>query len=770
MSNALSAGRASVILGWPLAAVALAAAAWGVFHFPLYPVVVAAGLAIYAALLLRWPWAWMIVVPAALPVVDLASWSGRFYFDEFDFLILVTLAVRYARSGNGVPLPGLLRGPWTWPTLFGLSVLVSTVLMLHPWPGTGPDSFTTYLSPWNALRVAKGFFWAWLLMPVLAQDWRVDPGQTRLRLVSGVLLGLALMSLAALWERGVFVELASARNIYGLLNNLLDFSGTYRVTGLFSGMHVGGEAIDGYLSLAAPFTLYPVLFARRTWLRLLGLALFVGAAYAVMVTFSRGLYAGFALSLAGVCVCLALQHAQAVKQHALAIIAGFMLVALFTFALIGLYARGGFEALVFSILLILAAAVASAYAPGRWRWAALAAAVVLALAVAWRLYHAMIASKWSATDHPTALLWSVAASAFFVLAAGAGGRRIIGVVKPVSGVAALAFTALFWLAVIPPLAGEQAQTRFSTVGKDFDTRQTHWNTALAAMDPAPLTQVLGNGVGSFPQLFFSYAAQTGFPLATYSLGETDGATYLRLGGGDFNMMQRVQVTPNTNYQVTARLRAEAGQPIFSLSICHKNMIFSERYVPDCRRVSHRFKKDDSGDWITFDATLDSGGLGRWGALYWPPTLQIHNGRGIVQVTDLAITGPDGRNIVHNGDFDQGLDRWFLVSDFEHLAWHAKNIYLHYFIEQGGFGLLTWLAFVVAALVATARAILAQDTLAVILLPALVSFLITGLVGTLVDMPRVAMLFYLLLFASLLTRNGIAATDQDEASAQENRRA
>jgi hypothetical protein len=62
--------------------------------------------------------------------------------------------------------------------------------------------------------------------------------------------------------------------------------------------------------------------------------------------------------------------------------------------------------------------------------------------------------------------------------------------------------------------------------------------------------------------------------------------------------------------------------------------------------------------------------------------------------------------------------------------------------------LAWATFVVAALAAAARAVIAQDRLAVIVLPALISFLLTGLVGTLVDMPRIAMLFYLLLFAAL----------------------
>src|SRR5690606_9696637 len=129
---------------------------------------------------------------------------------------------------------------------------------------------------------------------------------------------------------------------------------------------------------------------------------------------------------------------------------------------------------------------------------------VAALPVAWRIHQAITTSKWADTDAATAVMWAVGATVLFVAASAVLARRVLPLVKPLSGLALLAFTGLFWLAVIPPRAGEQAQTRFSTVAKDMETRQTHWRTARAAMDPALVTQIFGNGIGSFPQLFFSY--------------------------------------------------------------------------------------------------------------------------------------------------------------------------------------------------------------------------------------------------------------------------
>ncbi len=65
-------------------AATLALAAWIVIDFPFHPLLLALLLLLYAALLWFQPhWLWA-VIPAALPLLDLAPWSGRFFLDEFD--------------------------------------------------------------------------------------------------------------------------------------------------------------------------------------------------------------------------------------------------------------------------------------------------------------------------------------------------------------------------------------------------------------------------------------------------------------------------------------------------------------------------------------------------------------------------------------------------------------------------------------------------------------------------------------------------------------
>lgn len=84
----------SVILCAGLAAAALA--------YPAGKLVLAPALLAYCALLWWRPHAWLIAVPALLPVLDLAPWTGWFYLDELDLLLLATCAVGYARIGKSV--------------------------------------------------------------------------------------------------------------------------------------------------------------------------------------------------------------------------------------------------------------------------------------------------------------------------------------------------------------------------------------------------------------------------------------------------------------------------------------------------------------------------------------------------------------------------------------------------------------------------------------------------------------------------------------------
>ncbi len=272
-------------VGWPLlSGTALLVSLVGLWHQPFARIPLAVGALLYFALLLRYPHAWLVAVPALLPVLDLAPWSGRFFFDEFDLLLLITLAVGYGRAA------GLSRGMRHLPPelkvllgLFTVSYLVSLAAAVFPLAPLDLNSFAHYYSHYNALRVAKGFFWALALLPLLI--WQLQNGAPVGRLFTlGMTIGLAGEVLAIVWERAVF-------------SGLTDFTRDFRVAGLMSSMHTGGSHIEAYLVLALPFLAAFVADRRGRAAPVLAAALLAGGFYALAVTYARGGYAAMLAAL-----------------------------------------------------------------------------------------------------------------------------------------------------------------------------------------------------------------------------------------------------------------------------------------------------------------------------------------------------------------------------------------------------------------------------------------------------------------------------------------
>jgi len=241
------------------------------------------------------------VVPAALPILDLAPWSGRFFIDEFDALLVVAISVAYFRT-RLAPRPKASAGwPFAGPTLLVvLSFSVSLVIGLLPVGWTDLNATNNYFSTLNAARIAKGVLWG-LLMFGLARRWPSDRSETRQYFGWGMVSGLGLTVVFILWERMAF-------------SGLWNFSATYRVTGPFSAIHTGGASIEAFLVVGVPF-LVVLTLGRRNWLlKMAGFALLLACTYALMVTYSRNGYVAYAASLSIVLLAQVLRARKAVAS------------------------------------------------------------------------------------------------------------------------------------------------------------------------------------------------------------------------------------------------------------------------------------------------------------------------------------------------------------------------------------------------------------------------------------------------------------------------
>ena len=273
-------GRAAALLA------ALALAAWSAQRLPVFALPVLLLLLVCALAVWQRPVLALALVPAALPVLDLAPWTGRFYWDEFDLLCLVCWAVAMVRS----PPPQGRSARWDGLTIafaaVALSLLIGSLRGGWPWQWPDENSFIGYYGGYNALRIVKGAVVAGCFVCLFRRLAPVANERQRL-LAAGMNTGLALAVAVILWERNAFV-------------GWLDFAADYRVTGPFSAMHKGGAYIECYLAVASAFAATTALQARGWVTRLASAVLLLGAAYALMVTFSRNGYAAFALMLVAV--------------------------------------------------------------------------------------------------------------------------------------------------------------------------------------------------------------------------------------------------------------------------------------------------------------------------------------------------------------------------------------------------------------------------------------------------------------------------------------
>jgi hypothetical protein len=762
-------------------------------------------LALYAVLL---GWRFQLclfVLPALLPVLDLAPWTGWFFIEEIDLLLLLTAAFGYWKM-DGCPLGARLPG-WAYPCIAVLLLAYAIGIWrgLLPLSAIDINSFTDYLSPYNSLRVGKSWLWAMLLLPIMLRYSGSDLTNIKRYFVPGMLTGLALVSCAAIWERWIFP---------GLMN----FSSDYRTTAPFSGMHTGGAALDGYLALSFPL-LSIWLLARQSQIKVVA-AIFLLAAggYAGLSTFSRGLYAAYACSgaiMAMLLVAPALKKQSWPSMRRLSFTIG--VLALIMYALSDVFSSAGYRGFAAALALLLAAGVLGTMRIGWQLWpttllcsiaidATLGSLLSLNEAARGMLkppYLLFIASMltfaalFAVLRHRKALIliafWSMALSALWISYhwSGAAALRPAGFVIALaltliainaranlwhierSSVALAASTAIALALMIPFSASYYALERFGSSRSDLDDRVRHWTQVLGIMDRDLQTQALGMGLGKFPVTYRWRNPLGELPASMSYLDESNQDAnsnlgsdpeidhdirnrYLRLfapqypaGYGEvLRLLQRLPIRPDTDYLLTFDARRQDERSGLNIAICERLLLYPKNCLP-----TPPFALPPGPDWQHHTLRLASSTLG---AASWPArapiqiAIAVGGDHGFVDIDNISVReGMTGVELIRNGTFSNGNDGWFFSSDRHHLPWHAKNMALNLYFELGWLGVLSFFSLffctIVHLLVQAGRgSIHAASYLA-----ALVGFQMVGLFDSLLDVPRLALLFYLVLLFALM---------------------
>lgn len=790
----LRAGAAAVAGGGLTLAVVLAA------NYPTQPLMIVAAAVVWAMIVFAQPGAWLLVVPAVLPVVGFAPWTGWLTFEEIDILVLAAAAGGYARLAADArrwvatePHPARLS-----PVVLALvaAFAASVALSLARGLAAAGDFrfgwFHGYGEALNSLRVAKSYALALLLLPLLVVELRASTQRATGRLAAGMALGLGAAALAVVWERLVFAD-------------LLDFSSDYRVTGLFWEMHVGGAALDGFLALTVPFAAWQLVRAKGPLRLAAALALAALAGYACLATFSRGLYAAVPVSLAVMLLLLVVRREGALTRAILFSVVRWTAAGIVAIGAAALVFRAGGYRSVMAVLAVLAVllplrGVVRALTPGAALAAGTAGVVVGGVAmVAGPLFHKGVYVIFGLTFAACAAGiaryrmrggagWAAfALAAYVVLVAAAanvawfwGGWPAFRDALPVLGgllglavwnarsaqplwpeslrvQAAMFGSATLLAGVVAVFAGGAYMGgRFAATEHDLGGRLAHWSGSLALMQSAA-DWLVGRGAGRYPADFAAHGPAAEIPGA-YRLTNEEGTLFLALHGPGkptgtgqtLRIAQRIPLARGEKYAVVIDVRARRDTALL-VELCEKNLLYSQ----GCANAVVTVRPLPDG-WRRMVVPLDGSRLagGRWQLpMFGLVSLAVDTSRSVVDIRQVSVFRSDGRDLIENGDWSDETAHWFITSDREHLPWHIKNLLLHVLFDQGLFGLVLFASLVGTALWRVAFGAARAHPIAPALAASIVGFVIVGLFDSLLDVPRLALLFFVVVLTSLALAPG-----------------
>ena len=631
-----------IVLGVALLSMAVGAVlAW---HHPLWPTQLLLLFALWCVAVGRYPAWWLFGVPAMLPLLNFSPWTGWLMIEEFDLLLLATLAGGYCRlavRAKDVAHTRLLVFQPRWMVAIGMVGLVGLGRGFADAGSWTLDWFADYADATNSLRVFKSLGFALLLSPLLRREILRDQVRSGVLLATGMVVGLTVVAAAALWERAAFP-------------GVTDFSSPYRTVALFWEMHVGGAALDAYLALAAPFAVWALLQARRpvTWLGAAGLLLLV--VYAALTTFSRGVYLAVAAPV---------------------LLLGFML-----------------------------------------GWGRKVSRVR-------GLLNQMQLRSWFVS-------WRAKASVVLAVA-------LVMEVAAVLG------------------GGNFMAARLAAAGQDLGSRLVHWKNGLTLLDQ-PAAQWLGIGLGRLPANYarrvsgaeFSGAVQwrrepASGQVANAFASMTGPITQKSLAGS-FELTQRVSQVEPGQYRVRLDVRVWQ-KAVLELYVCERHLLY-DRVCQSAYVKLLPLLIDGQAVWqplmVSLQGPTTSFGTGLARRLTMFSVGLLGPGTR-VDLDNIQLFGLNGVAVLKNGDFSNGLAHWFGAAQSYFLPWHLDNLYLELWVERGVLGLLLFLLPVIYVLRHLIWGVASRAPVSAYLAAALTGALLIGLVSSIMDVPRVAFLLYLL---------------------------
>ncbi|MGZ8162794.1 MAG: hypothetical protein ACXWTT_08005 [Methylobacter sp.] len=638
---------------------------------------------------------------------------------------------------------------------FCIAYVIALLQGLLPFSGINKNSFASYYSNLNSLRIGKGFFWAFCLLPIWNQSQANILHKVEHYFAGGVAFGNMGVFLVVLWERNVIHDIFYSESRYQLISDLLNFHTAYRATGLFAEMHTGDTATDGYLILALPLIAY-FLFTQKSKIQLsMGLICLLGTVYFIFVTFSRGLYLGMGLIVLIWFLMTLVTQQKKINKTSLFISIIFSLIIIYLSFIIFKY--GGVFSLMGGLTLFLSSIMLANMIKNYSRLFSFSIWSLFVLAGIYFLIHGMLSSKWNQNDYSLALQLTVLSMVVFM---------VTGVIYSKIWVKDSSFRQPFFIAslsciliilTIPALFGSRMNARFETVNPDLQGRIAHWQNAINIMDDDLITTVFGQGIGRFPITYY-WVTQQAKDVGGYSFLQDGGNTYVAFAGSpDVKLSQRIGLSPNNLYKLSVDVRTSDPEALLQIRICHRQLINPTEWNPTCWMIKENIK-NTHGQWKTLNYIVPSKNLGSLKLyLQAPLVLTFENRREygfnlreqtLLDIDNLSLNTYEGEELIKNGDFEKGIDHWYAFYDFNHLPWHIKNIWVSVYFDSGIIGTVMFILLVGYSLTNMYKQYLLKNYFSNACFLSVIGFLCVGCFGTLIDGPRISFLFYFIILINL----------------------
>ena len=701
---------------------------------------------LYFSVLFFLPRLWLLVLPLAMVSFDLATYTGRFLFNEFDLLFLVTIAFglisgKFSLSFLKAGWPVWLIGGYCAVVLSGFS---AWGVFLSPPEAIGSNP---YYLPEYGYKVIKGMLWALMLVPIWLSLLQQNRNKTLSWLVVGQCMAALMLGLVILWERGTLGVILSGTAWYHIVSSLLDLSSSYRTTGIFSDMHTGGEVVDGVILLLLPTVLYGISKGAGHAIRILSLVAFSSLAYCTTVGFTRATYVSFFVGIAAFILLYIVAHrrSETIGQGLPYGLLGLTVLIAFVAAFFSFFYAGSFGVASFAGLAV------SAYVGGqlfrRNIWLAIFFWVITGSTFLMVAVNAHFDSRWVDRSGESALILVAVLLFFFLL----GCFLFLQIIKYSE------FNKLLLVAILIMLpsgfsiafGGYKFNERMENVSKDMDTRVAHWSKVVESSNPGLVNKLFGNGVGSFPANYVYHFPDAVIDIGSYAVKQDGYDSYLSMGPGeDLAFGQRVAVQANKSYNLTLSVRSTQKGKIVAF-LCERNLIFASNFMANCEAVSFRFNATKGG-FVQLSEMLNTGGVGKrsW-VSRWPTILYLKNfSKSEVVDIDKVSLSIQGDQLLKNSNFSRGTDHWFFYNDFSHLPWHMKNTYLQSWYNYGWIGFLLFVSLVMTVVLIALKG-RGGSVFYVACATGVVAIGVFGIFGSPLDSSRVSWLFYFYIFAALL---------------------